>query len=59
MYKQAIDAARHTLTDGGYTCVFLADGEEYYSKERGVKPLITLLSLEKQFDNILKLFLNG
>ena len=51
MYKQAIDAARHMLTDGGYTCVFLADGEEYCSKERGVKPLITLLSLEKQFDN--------
>ena len=38
-----IKTARQLLTDGRYTCVLLANGKEYYSHERGVKPLIGFL----------------
>ena len=34
---------RQKLIRGAYTCVVWQDGEEFCSRERGVKPLLTLL----------------
>ena len=40
-------AAKEILEKNGYTCVISADGEEYHSTLRGVRPLIDLLGLGK------------
>lgn len=42
-----VHTARQKLQDGAYTCVVLCGGEEYNSHERGVKPLIMLLSSDR------------
>ena len=44
-----IQTVRKALNDGNYTCVLLANGEEYYSHERGVKPLISFLQSNSSF----------
>ena len=41
--------ARQRLLDCGYTCVLLQNGEEYCSRERGVKPLLSLLDKGRSF----------
>ncbi len=38
-----VDIVRQRLQDGDYTCVVFANGEEYCSRDRGVKPLLSLL----------------
>ena len=38
-----VEDARQRLLEGGYTCVVLAEGGEFCSRERGVKPLLELL----------------
>ncbi len=42
MIPEAI-RARRILHSEGYTCVILKDTRVYYSKERGVKPLVAFL----------------
>lgn len=44
-----IQTARQKLIDGEYTCVLLVNGEEYCSRERGVKPLLSLLQTGNSF----------
>ena len=44
-----IEILRRRLTDGGYTCVILSDGDEFISFERGVKPLISFLDSGRSF----------
>ena len=44
-----IQTARQLLIDRNYTCVLLANGKEYYSHERGVKPLICFLQSNNSF----------
>ena len=41
--NDAIYTARQKMRDGAYTCVVIANDEEYTSRERGVKPLLSLL----------------
>ena len=47
--RNSIDIARQRLLDGGYTCVVLVDGVEYTSCDRGVKPLIAFLQMQRSF----------
>lgn len=47
--NKEIETVRQKLDDGEYTCVVMKDGEEYTSRERGVKPLLTLLESERSF----------
>ena len=42
-----IDAARQKLLDCGYTCVVMTENYEYTSRDRGVKPLIELLQMQR------------
>ena len=44
-----LTSAKNKLTEGGYTCVILSEGREYSSRDRGVKPLITLLESGESF----------
>ena len=46
---KSIDVARQKLLDGGYTCVVLVDNCEYTSCERGVKPLLSFLQMQRSF----------
>ena len=46
---KSIDVARQKLLDGGYTCVVLVDNCEYTSCERGVRPLLSFLQMERSF----------
>ena len=46
---KCIDDARQKLIGGGYTCVVFVDGCEYTFYERGVKPLISLLQMQRSF----------
>ena len=41
--------ARQKLLDGGYTCFVLLGQEEYFSFERGVKPLLSFLQSGTSF----------
>ena len=47
--RNDIDEIRKKLLDGGYTCFVRVDGCEYTSCERGVKPLISLLQMQRSF----------
>ena len=47
--RNTIDVARQKLLDGGYTCVVIVGDCEYTSFERGVKPLISLLQMQRSF----------
>ena len=47
--RNSIDIVRQKLLDGGYTCVVLVDGVEYTSCDRGVKPLISFLQVQRSF----------
>ena len=47
--RKSIEDARQKLFDGSYTCVVLSNGEEYTSRERGVRPLISLLETRRSF----------
>ncbi len=42
-------AAKDILLKNGYTCVLCADGQEYHSRLRGVKPLIEFLQSGTDF----------
>ena len=47
---ELLERARKRLEEGEYTCVLLAgDGREHTSRERGVKPLLELLSTKDSF----------
>ena len=48
MHNTLTDAKKKLIT-GGYTCVILSDEREYSSRERGVKPLISLLESEESY----------
>ena len=41
--------AKNRLLTNGYTCVLYANGEEYHSALRGVKPLMTFLESGNDF----------
>ena len=43
--------AKNLLEENGYTCVFISDTEEIFSKERGVKPLLNFIDSKKDFSN--------
>lgn len=45
----ALDAVRQKLLDGGYTCVVRVGDYEYTSYERGVKPLVEMLQMQRSF----------
>lgn len=47
--NNTLQLARHTLKEGGYTCVMLSDGEQHTSNDRGVKPLLDFLNSDKTF----------
>lgn len=47
--RDEIAVVRQRLVDGGFTCVLYADGTEYTSCERGVKPLLQLLETGMSF----------
>ena len=49
--RKQLDDARQKLQEGGYTCVILKEEQEYVSRERGVRPLLTLLENENSFQN--------
>ncbi len=44
-----LEIAKSLLSDGGYTCVLVKCGEQYTSKERGVKPLAIWLESRTDF----------
>ena len=44
-----VNQARRRLTEGGFTCVVLNQGEEFCSHERGVKPLLMLLQSNSSY----------
>ena len=44
-----IEVVKNRLIDGDFTCVLLANGLEYVSKERGVKPLINFFKGANSF----------
>lgn len=44
-----ISIAKKILTENNYTCVLYNNGAQYYSKERGVKPLIEFLESGKDY----------
>lgn len=44
-----IDFVRKKLIEGEYTCFISANGEEYSSKQRGVRPLLDFLQSGKDF----------
>lgn len=48
-----ITVARQRLQEGGYTCVVLLREREYVSRERGVKPLLSLLESEQSWEGAL------
>lgn len=41
--------AKKILQENGYTCVLIKDKQEFYSRERGVKPLLNFLDSNKDF----------
>ena len=43
MMHNALETVHKRLIDGAFTCVVRSDEREYVSRERGVKPLMTLL----------------
>ena len=49
LMDNGILTARQRLLDCGYTCVLLQNGEECCSRERGVKPLLSLLDKGRSF----------
>lgn len=42
--------AKARLTDGAFTCVILDGDREYTSRERGVKPLVSLIQSAESYD---------
>ena len=43
------EKAQRALTENGYTCVLISEGEIYHSSERGVKPLLDFLESGEDF----------
>ena len=41
--------AKKLLEENGYTCVLLKDNKEFFSRERGVKPLLNLIDSQEDF----------
>ena len=41
--------AKKILEENAYTCVFIKDKQEFFSKERGVKPLLNLIDSGEDF----------
>ena len=47
--NKSLDIAKEKMAAGEYTCVVLAENDEYTSHERGVKPLLSLLESGRSF----------
>ena len=48
--KNKLDIARQKMIDGSYTCFLFLGEKEYFSHDRGVKPLLSLLDSGESFD---------
>ena len=46
---ETLRKAKERLTDGAFTCVILDGDREYTSRERGVKPLVSLIQSEESY----------
>ncbi|MBR2337762.1 MAG: DUF1893 domain-containing protein [Clostridia bacterium] len=45
------EKAKKLLSDECYTCAFLKDEKQFFSKERGVKPLLQIIDEKKDFSD--------